>query len=116
MGAPGRCATLIGNLNLKGPRLGPGPAFATGKAPSSLSGTSLSRGFGLSAGAEVAGSATLVRRHLPVRKRHGLHLRCGDQSRWHFPSFGFRPARRSGAERSTVGISCARERDSQRAV
>ena len=87
-----------------------------GKASSYLSGARLSRGFGLSAGAEVAGSATLVRRHLPVRKRHGLHLRCGNQSRWHFPSFGFRPARRSGAERPTVGISCARERDSQRAV
>ncbi len=38
-------------------------------------------------------------------KRPGLHLRCGDQSRWQFPSCGVRPTRRLGAQRSTVGTS-----------
>ena len=72
MGAPGRCATRIGNLG--GPRLGPGPAFATGsEAPSAL-GASRSRGMARAAWAGIA---------LPSKRqgaKHTLPLAAGEHS------------------------------------
>ena len=81
--------------------------ISAGKASSNLSGARLSRGFGLSAGAEVAGSASLTRSHAVLRMQPA-HLSAAVQ----IPTFFGRPLRlagKAGAERPSPGeMSCPR--------
>ena len=81
--------------------------ISAGKASSNLSRACLARGFGLSAGAEVAGSASLTRSHAVLRMQPA-HLSSAVQ----IPTFFGRPLRlagKAGAERPSPGeMSCPR--------